>query len=145
MSRVIILCAMTALPVQLAGAARQSTQLATHSPGLSSADLLQWASGLSIIIVLILLCAVFLRRFGQVSSPGGSRLKLLGGISVGTRERVVLVQAGKQQLVLGVAPGRVETLHVMDQTESSTGSESNAEEKVPMSFSQRLQQGLGRG
>ncbi len=144
MRRAIFLCAMIALPVELTSAADQPKPLMMNSPGVSSADLLQWASGLSIIIVLILLCAMLLRRFGQISSHGGSRLKLLGGISVGTRERVVLVQVGQQQLVLGVAPGLVQTLHVMDQTELSSGSESNTEEPPPMSFAQRFQQVLGR-
>ncbi len=34
---------------------------------------------------------------------------------MGPRERVVLVQVGKQQLLLGVAPGRIQTLHVLDE------------------------------
>jgi len=33
---------------------------------------------------------------------------------MGTRERVVLLQVGETQLLLGVAPGRVQTLHVLD-------------------------------
>ena len=35
-------------------------------------------------------------------------------LSLGTRERVVLLQVGDQQLVLGVAPGQIRTLHVLE-------------------------------
>ena len=35
-------------------------------------------------------------------------------IAVGMKERVVLVQAGETQMLLGVGPGNVRTLHVFD-------------------------------
>ncbi|MDH5765670.1 MAG: flagellar biosynthetic protein FliO, partial [Gammaproteobacteria bacterium] len=37
-------------------------------------------------------------------------MKILGGLSLGTRERAVLVQVDNQRLLLGVAPGRVSIL-----------------------------------
>ena len=39
----------------------------------------------------------------------------MGGISLGGKERIVLVQVGEQQLLVGVAPGSLRTLHVLDQ------------------------------
>ncbi|MEG7523045.1 MAG: flagellar biosynthetic protein FliO [Chromatiales bacterium] len=42
---------------------------------------------------------------------------VLGGTSVGPRERVVVVKVDDIRLLLGVAPGRVQTLHVLDQSE----------------------------
>jgi flagellar protein FliO/FliZ len=38
-------------------------------------------------------------------------VRVLGGASVGPRERVVVVQFGDQTLLLGVASGRVNLLH----------------------------------
>ena len=47
--------------------------------------------------------------------PGGSdALKIEASVAVGTRERVVMVRAADTYLVLGVAPGQVRTLHVLD-------------------------------
>jgi flagellar protein FliO/FliZ len=57
---------------------------------------------------------------------------------MGARERVVLIQAGETQLLLGVAPGRVQTLHVLDQPlqmSSSSGS----------GFAEQLSQMLKKG
>ena len=45
----------------------------------------------------------------------GGGLRILGGLSMGARERVVLLQVGDTQLLVGVAPGRVQTLHVLEQ------------------------------
>jgi flagellar protein FliO/FliZ len=42
-------------------------------------------------------------------------MKVVAALSVGPRERVVLVDVGGQQLLLGVAPGRVNMLHRFEQ------------------------------
>ena len=34
---------------------------------------------------------------------------------MGPRERVVLLQVGNAQLLLGVTPGRIQSLHVLDE------------------------------
>ncbi len=44
-------------------------------------------------------------------------LKAVATLSVGARERVVVIEAGESWLVLGVAPGRVNKLHVMPRQE----------------------------
>ncbi|WP_172600428.1 FliO/MopB family protein [Sulfurivermis fontis] len=58
---------------------------------------------------------------------------MLGGVPVGQRERVVLIQVGNKQLLLGVAPGRVQTLHVLDEPINVTAVPSGGE-----SFAERL-------
>jgi flagellar protein FliO/FliZ len=54
-----------------------------------------------------------LRRFNRMGQARGAPLRVLGSASVGTRERVVLLEAGEQQLLIGVAQGSVRTLHVL--------------------------------
>lgn len=76
---------------------------------------IQMFFGLFIVIALIFGAAWFMRRMGSLNGMAAGNLKVLGGISVGQRERVVLVQAGKTQLLVGVAPGEIRALHVMDE------------------------------
>jgi len=47
-------------------------------------------------------------------------LRALESIAIGMKERVVLVQAGEKQLLIGVAPGNVRTLHVFDEAIAPT-------------------------
>lgn len=77
-------------------------------------NLLDMVLGLSVVVLMILAGAWFLRRFGRVQPGGPGVVRILGGMSLGPRERAVLVQVGETQLLLGVAPGRVQTLHVLD-------------------------------
>jgi flagellar protein FliO/FliZ len=51
-----------------------------------------------------------LRTFGKF---GAGAIEVIADVAVGAKERAVLVQVGKQQVLLGVAPGRVNTLHVL--------------------------------
>ncbi|MFZ0468574.1 MAG: flagellar biosynthetic protein FliO, partial [Thiogranum sp.] len=78
------------------------------------ASLWQLTLGMLVVLGLILAIAWLLKRSGRFQMAAGGGLRVLGGLSMGSRERVVLIQAGETQLLLGVAPGRVQTLHVLD-------------------------------
>lgn len=80
---------------------------------VSLGGVLQVLLGLVIVLSTVAASAWLLKRFapGQVSA-GGS-IRLIGGIAVGPKERVVVVEVGETWLVVGVAPGQVTALHNM--------------------------------
>ncbi|RDH87197.1 MAG: flagellar biosynthetic protein FliO [endosymbiont of Escarpia spicata] len=84
---------------------------------LSTQNLLRTAGGLLFVIFLIFAAGWLFKRFGQLQMSGKGMVTVLGGTSVGPRERVVVVKVDDIRLLLGVAPGRVQTLHVLDQNE----------------------------
>ena len=77
---------------------------------MATGKLLQMGFGLFLVLALILVSAWLVRRMGRFQSGTGSPLRVIGGLSMGARERVVLIQAGNTQLLVGVAPGRIQTL-----------------------------------
>ncbi|TCK18835.1 flagellar protein FliO/FliZ [Thiogranum longum] len=82
---------------------------------MAVSNLWQLTLGMVAVLALMLGLAWILKRTGKFQMAAGGSLKILGGLSMGTRERVVLLQVGDTQLLVGVAPGRVQTLHVLDQ------------------------------
>ncbi len=72
------------------------------------------ASLLAVILVIFALAWVA-RRLPAAGALRANWLQVRGSVSVGGRERVVLVQAGQEWLVLGVAPGQVRCLHVLSE------------------------------
>ncbi len=97
-----------------------------ENPALSTGSYVQVILGLVFVVLLIFGLAWLVRRMGRLQSVIGGSMKLLGGLSLGQRERAVLVQIGETQMLLGVAPGSVRTLHVFDKpvvsaTTSPTG------------------------
>jgi flagellar protein FliO/FliZ len=68
------------------------------------------------LVVVLLVFWVFARVMRQLQGVQGnmhSGLKVVGALSLGQRERVVVVQAGEEQLVLGVTATQINTLHVL--------------------------------
>lgn len=91
--------------------------------------------GLIAVLAAIVGVAWLLRRVGRLPSGAQSVIRVLGGASMGARERVVLVQVGETQMLLGVAPGRVQALHVFAQPVVAV----RGVEPTPVSaFSERL-------
>ena len=99
------------LPVAASAGARAPAL--AHEPAVLD-SMARLTLGLVVVLLALLAGAWLLRRFTRLPPGAAGTLRVLGGLSLGPRERVVLVQAGKIRLLLGVAPGRVQTLHVLD-------------------------------
>lgn len=69
---------------------------------------------LATVIGLIVALAWTLRRL-QSSRVGGSRLmQVVAQVPLGPRERIVLVRVGEHQALVGVGPGGVKSLQLLD-------------------------------
>lgn len=87
--------------------AAQATDSATPDLGSSA---LQMFFGLLVVLGLLLGTLWLLKRLGQPRGPVAGLLRVVAGVPVGARERVVILELGNSWLVLGVAPGQVTTL-----------------------------------
>jgi flagellar protein FliO/FliZ len=92
------------------GTAQKIGYAAPSTPGIGSAIV-----GLVLVLGLILGMAWLLKRM-----PGAGRslrqseqLRIVGMLSVGTKERVAVIQIGKEQLLVGVSPGGISRLYLL--------------------------------
>lgn len=97
------------------GSSSAALAAAGSGGGVDVSSLLRLIIGLVVVIAAVVALAWFLRRFSGITQNADGQLRVLGGLAVGQRERIVLVQVGEEQLLVGVAPGRVQTLHVLEQ------------------------------
>ena len=72
------------------------------------------ALALVVVLAVFWLFARVMRQFQGFQGGMHHGLKIVGALSVGQRERVLVVQAGDEQLVLGVTSTQINTLHVLD-------------------------------
>jgi flagellar protein FliO/FliZ len=79
---------------------------------LSPGTMLQFALGLAAVLGLILAAGWVMKRTAIGKSAPGM-IKVLAGVAVGQRERVVIVEVADVRMVLGVAPGPVTALHTL--------------------------------
>ena len=73
--------------------------------------LAQMILGLIVILAVIAGAAWLMRRCAPLRSGEGA-IRVIGGIALGTRERMVLVEVNGERVLVGIAPGRLQTLHV---------------------------------
>jgi len=91
----------------------QAVGAGTALPSLGVGGMLQGMLGLVAVLAMVFGCAWFARRFGmQAKGPRGV-VKIVGGVMLTQKERVVVVEVAGTWLVLGVAPGQVSTLHTV--------------------------------
>ncbi len=79
----------------------------------AGAGLLQVVVALGVVIAALIGGLWLLKRLTAVRGSAGGALRVIAGISVGPRERVVLLEVEEIWLVVGVAPGQVNALHQM--------------------------------
>ncbi len=85
-----------------------------ESEPASVSQMLQIITSLIFVVAVIFAGAWFFRRYGRFHGMINDEVRVIAGLSVGQREKVIILQAGDIQLMLGVSPGRIQTLHVFD-------------------------------
>ena len=117
----IVIRIAVALYVAMVNVAYAATSAAPASvdsnlPGTGVSTFGALAQGLfGLLIVLGVLMAFFwfLRRFSPGQSGAQGVVKVVGGVMLGTRERLVVVEVDGTWLLLGVGGGQITAVHTM--------------------------------
>jgi len=107
---------------------------------LMAADFMRWGGGLILVLGIFFLCVWTVRKAGGLTSTTAGQMRVLGGLSLGAKERVVLLQLGNKQLLLGVSPGRVEALHTLEGEDCLIFENTRSNSAGESQFAQKLMQ-----
>lgn len=94
--------------------------------------------GMLAVIGLIFALAWVMKRVQSLTPGARTGLKVVSVLPVGTRERIVVVSAGEEQIMVAVAPSGMRTLHVLKEplpTDEATA--------PTASFADRLKAAMG--
>ena len=100
------------------------------------------------LALLVVLAAIFAvawlaRRVRGIGNRVGNAIDVLADMPLGPKERAVLLKVGTEQILIGVAPGRVSALHVLrDPIELPKAT--TAAVPASLSFSALLKRSLGK-
>ncbi|GGD72807.1 flagellar biosynthetic protein FliO [Lacimicrobium alkaliphilum] len=86
---------------------------ANNIPLSSPADYVSILLSLVLVVALVFMLGYLMRRF-NVTHSGSAQLKLVGSMSVGTKERIMVVEVGKEQFLLGVTSQSINHLARLD-------------------------------
>ncbi len=109
------------------------------APGVDSGAWLSAILGLIAVIALIFLVAWFVKRFSGITmGHQQQQLRIVSAISVGTRERIALIEVADKQLLVGITQQNINLLHSFDEPVV------NKNDKTGADFSSRLQSILSK-
>ncbi|MEP1213825.1 MAG: flagellar biosynthetic protein FliO [Marinobacter sp.] len=100
--------------------------------------MLTLGAGLLAVLALIFGCAWIVRRMGGMTGGNTRAIKVVSVMPMGTRERIALIEVGGTQILVGVTPSTIRTLHVFDEPVVSAG------EPVSGDFARKLQGMIGK-
>ncbi len=86
----------------------------TPTTNISYSHVLNWSIGLIIVLAFFFACVWMMKKMGTLPSNSKENMKVIGGLSLGMREKLVLVQVGNKQIVLAITPGRINKLLTLE-------------------------------
>ena len=132
-----------ALSFNVLAAEPVATVATAAAPAVSSGvagQLTQLVFGLLLVLGLIFFLAWLLRRVQQAGPAGkGQGIELIGSRALGPRDRLMLVQVGNEQILLGLSPGSITALHVLKEPVQVPTTE-----KTTPEFALRLMELMGK-
>lgn len=127
-----------------ASAAAESTSVPAGRAASALPDqgsyMLQVLLGLVFVLALVFISAWLLRRVSQGSFGASSHMQVLATLPMGTRERLVLVEVGGQQLLLGITATTINTLHAFEQPVITATEKAN-----PSDFASKIREVMAKG
>lgn len=83
------------------------------TPGLG--DLFQMLGSLGLVVIIIFALSYVLRRVRFANNPNSSHLRVISSLNVGPRDRLLLVQTGEEQFVVGVSSSGMQKIHELSE------------------------------
>ncbi len=123
--------------ILLAAAATPAWAEKVPSHTVTSSDWLQMLLGLGFVLLMIGAIAWLLKRISGPTALSSGHLRILSVLAVGTRERIALVQAGKDQVLVGITPAGISRIHALSEPVEIA-------EPAQPEFARRLQAMLSR-
>ncbi|VAW64492.1 hypothetical protein MNBD_GAMMA09-908 [hydrothermal vent metagenome] len=100
--------------VVISGVEAQAPVTTANIDAFSLMSVLNMLMGLVVVVALILGLAWILKKYGKLANYNQADMKILGGLSLGSREKALLIEVDNVRLLVGVSPGHIQTLHVLN-------------------------------
>jgi flagellar protein FliO/FliZ len=112
-------------------------------PATTTGSLLQTLLALVFVLALLAALAWFMKRYGPRAAGASTHLRVVGALSLGGRERIMVVEVGDQWIVVGASPGRINALATMPKQETVAASAALAG-TTPVGFADWLKQTIDK-
>jgi flagellar protein FliO/FliZ len=135
----LLLLSLWLLPTLLLAeqSSASKTATATIDP-MSSAYLLKLTGGLIMVVVIIFVLAWLIKKMNLTPQSQSGLIKVVAGLNLGARERVVLLEVGGEQILVGLCAGRMNKLHTLKMPINIDSLAVDSAQTKPSKFAQLL-------
>ena len=102
------------LLLAMSGAHASAPKDAVGAP-IGAADVVEMLLGLVIVLASVVVVGWLYSRSRRFQQGGEQIISVLAAQSLGPKERIVLVEIGGKQIVVGMTSAQVQTLHVFEE------------------------------
>jgi len=107
----LLLSAFLSMP-RLADAADAVGATSTASP-----NLVRIVVSLVLVVGILIVLAITFKKFGLNRMQSAFPVKIIGAVSLGSNQRIMIIEAGEEWIVLGVTPQNISTITRMPRQE----------------------------
>lgn len=95
---------------------QQSKPTLESNSEIGVTNYVQMLFGLFAIIIFIFAVAWLIKRMGTLNPNHSTHLKIVAGLSVGQREKIVIVQVMDEQFLVGITQSNIQLLNKLEQS-----------------------------
>ena len=110
----------------------------------SASSLTQVALVLVLVVALIAGMAWLLRRLGVTRNGAGSTIRVVSGLTLSNRERILVLEIADQWIVVGVSPGGINMLTTLPRQEQAGTVSTNQTAPAGNNFASWLKQTMDK-
>lgn len=123
----------------------KTQEVVPHPFPETGSALIQVGGSLVLIVILILLIAWLVKHFGFIARHTVTKdLKITASISLGTKERLVIVEVENARLLLGVTSQQISCLHTLPPNTTANDSPQETLARPFFDFASQLKKRLGK-
>lgn len=132
--------AVTTAVFSVAAAAQEAAQTEMPNAFGMSSNLIGVTVNLLMVLAAIVVLAWVFKRAQSLGQPAAGSMKVTATLPLGPRERIMLIEIGAEQIVVGASGAGLRTLHVLEQPLPAAP----AGDPASVSFRDKLMQSIGR-
>ena len=95
---------------------QQSKPTLENNAEIGVTNYVQMLFGLFAIVIFIFAVAWIIKRMGTLNPNHSTHLKIVAGLSVGQREKIVVVQVMDEQFLVGITQSNIQLLNKLDKS-----------------------------
>lgn len=132
---------LSLLPGKLLVAAEQADPAVRSEALVSAGSMVQMLIALVVVVAIIVGLSILVRRLSLVPGASGGMIRIVSSLALNSKDRLLLVQVGEEQILISASPGRIGKVHEL-QAPVDTASFDNLQKAKGKSFNSLFTQVL---